>query len=442
VRRPFPEAAWHAAEEIRRQAPPGTADIRSTIDGRLQAEIETLAQAVAAREGEDVQTAILVVEIGTRAVRAAVGSAGRERAGGWLDLTDRRRSPGSTLKPLIYGLAFDDGRAAPGTRIDDLPQRFADYQPHNFDRRFRGEVTVAEALQHSLNVPAVEALDAVGVDRFATALAFAGARPTWATKAEARAGLALALGGLGLTARDLAVLYAALGDGGRAAPLIWLEDDVENVADEDAYRLLSRQAAGDVLEILRGAPTPAGRAPAVLTADAPLVAFKTGTSYGYRDAWAAGVSGGYAAVVWIGRADGAPRPDVTGRSAALPALFDVFDRAAVGAPPGGGRRRAPPASDAPPAALRAFGREGAPPVILFPPENAALWAERFGDDARPFVLAGRGEGSLAWYVDGALVDRDAAGAPVWRPPAPGFYTVTAVDAAGRATEVRARVIGP
>jgi penicillin-binding protein 1C len=438
ARRDFPAAAWHAAEEARERAGPGAADILTTLDGGLQSELEALARSAALRAGADVQTSILVVETATRAVRAAVGSAGRDRAGGWLDLTDRRRSPGSTLKPLIYAFAFEDGRAAPGTRIDDLPRRFAGYRPENFDRTFRGEVTIAEALQHSLNVPAVQALEAVGADRFAAALSFAGATPSWRASAEQGPGLALALGGAGLTARDIAVLYAALADAGRAAPLAWLEEELAPI--DDAYRLLSAQAAGDVLEILRGSPAPQGRVPAALTTDAPEIAFKTGTSYGYRDAWAAGVSGGYVAVVWVGRADGAPRPGDTGRSEALPLLFDVFDRVAARARSGAARAE-PGSSALAPRALRDFER-GGPPVILFPPENAELWADTFGEGARAFVLAGRGRGALDWYVDGAPAGRDAAGAPVWRPERPGFYAVTAVDDAGRASEVRVRVIGP
>jgi penicillin-binding protein 1C len=439
-RRDFPVAAWHAAEEARERAGPDAAAIVTTLDGGLQAELETLARATAERAGPAVQVSILVVETETRAVRAAVGSAGRDRPGGWLDLTDRRRSPGSTLKPLIYAFAFEDGRAAPETRIEDLPRRFAGYRPENFDRTFRGEVTVAEALQHSLNVPAVHALEAVGADRFAAALSFAGASPRWRRSGETGPGLALALGGAGLTARDLAVLYAALADGGRAAPLAWLESEAVPVDDARGHRLLSPQAAGDVLAILRWAPAPEGRAPAALTTEAPEIAFKTGTSYGFRDAWAAGVGGGHVAVVWLGRADGAPRPGDTGRSEALPLLFDVFDRVAVrsrGAAPA----RAAPARVATPRPLREFERGGAP-VILFPPERAELWADRFGADARAFVLAGRGQGRLDWYVDGSPTPRDAAGDPIWRPAAPGFYAVTAVDGAGRSSEVRVRVIGP
>lgn len=224
-RQDFPADAWHAADALRRAAGPGEADIVSTLDSHLQTMLQD-ELALAAREtGPDVQFAAMLVETQTRAVRAMAGSASRARPGGWIDLTDRPRSPGSTLKPFIYGMAFDDGLAAGGTRISDLPRRFAGYRPDNFDRRFRGDVTIAEALQHSLNVPAVTALDGVGARRFNAALTFAGAHPERPRTAGADSGLAVALGGAGLTLRQLAVLYAALGDEGVARPLRWREDD-------------------------------------------------------------------------------------------------------------------------------------------------------------------------------------------------------------------------
>ncbi|MCW5723961.1 MAG: penicillin-binding protein 1C [Maricaulaceae bacterium] len=433
----FPALAWHAADEARRQAP-GAAGIRTTLDLPLQQRMEALARSLAEAQGPEVQVSILVVETRSRAVRAAVGSAGRDRPGGWIDLTDRARSPGSTLKPVIYAMAFDDGRAAPGTLIADAPRRFAAYRPENFDRIFRGEVTVADALQHSLNVPAVHALDAVGARRFEAALRFSGAAPALPARAEADTGLTLALGGAGMTARQLAILYAALADGGRARPLVWLEDRIIPPDEADGYPLMTRASAETILEILRRSPHPGGRAPAALTQGAPQVAFKTGTSYGYRDAWAAGAAGGHVAVVWVGRADGGPRPGVTGREAALPALFDVFDAIAVRDPllAAGRGAEAETRQAPPPAPLARFEAAGEPPQILFPPDGGEVWSD---GPARGFVLAGRGRGPLRWFVDGQPAARDAAGDPLWTPQAPGFYAVTATDADGRSSRALVRV---
>ena len=298
-RRAFPAIAWHAADTIRQDDESPGATRASTIDRTLQRETEALIRQLAEESGSGVQAAALIIERDGRAVRAAVGSAGRHRAGGWIDLTDRRRSPGSTLKPLIYGMAFDDGIAAPGTLMNDLPARFATYRPENFDRTFRGEVTVAQALQHSLNVPAVHVLDALGANRFVAALDFAGSSPLLPATEDVDAGLAIALGGLGLRVRDLAVLYAALADGGRALPLAWTPDAVTANRQAAGHPLMSEESAEEIVGILAGSPAPPGRIPSHLTTSAPRVAYKTGTSYGFRDAWAAGISGNYIIVVWV-----------------------------------------------------------------------------------------------------------------------------------------------
>ncbi|MEM6535690.1 MAG: penicillin-binding protein 1C [Pseudomonadota bacterium] len=438
----FPARAWHAAAQAARGA---SGDIVSTLDAGLQGELERIASRVVAELEPQVQVSFLVVEAGTKAVRGAVGSASRHRPGGWLDLTNQPRSPGSTLKPFIYAMAFDDGLATPQTKIADLPQQFAAYRPENFDRLFRGDVRISQALQHSLNVPAVMTLDKIGPDRFAASLSMAGAHPRVARGAEQASGLALALGGAGLTARELAVLYAALGDNGSAKPLVWREDQIDVSAREAGHRIMSERSAAEISQILKETPAPMGRIPGRLTKEAPQVAFKTGTSYGYRDAWAAGVSGDHVIVVWVGRADGAPRPGVTGRKAALPLLFELADRAAHHLTPvfeGTGRLTSPENTPAI-GALATFSDQVAPPHILFPPADAELWAGTVGGRApRPFVFAGRGDGGLEWYIDGELVDRDAGGLPAWQPQSAGFYRVSAVDKAGRQSAVTVRVLKP
>jgi penicillin-binding protein 1C len=439
----FPTVAWHASEEALRRA--GDPDnIRTTLDLALQKEVEQLATRAAGPSREGVQVAIMVVDIASREVRAAAGSANRASAGGWIDLTNRPRSPGSTLKPFIYGMAFDDGVASPDTRIADAPRRFATYRPDNFDRTFRGDVTVAQALQHSLNVPAVAALDAVGAQRFAAALSFAGADLSMPLTADDDAGLAIALGGAGMTVRDVALLYAALGDNGRALPLHWLKSESEAALTkkERETQIMSAQSARQIVDILGSAPAPAGRMPALLTQEAPVIAFKTGTSYGFRDAWAAGTGGGQAVVVWIGRADSSPRPGVTGRDGALPVLFDVYDAITRITPR---RSSGPPlreeiaGSHTPPSALARFERQNAPPQILFPPDGAEVWKD---GEHTSFVLAAEGRGKLAWYVDGKALSRNVAGDAVWRPEDAGFYELFVVDDAGRAAKSRVRIMTP
>ncbi len=442
-RRSFPTLAWHASEEaLKRAADPD--NIGTTLDLSLQKEVEQLATRAAGPTREGTQVAIMVVDVATREVRAAAGSANRGTAGGWIDLTNRPRSPGSTLKPFIYGMAFDDGVASPDTRIADAPRRFSTYRPDNFDRTFRGDVTVAQALQHSLNVPAVAALDSVGAQRFAAALSFAGADLSMPLTGDDDAGLAIALGGAGLTVRDLTLLYAALADDGRALPLHWLkiESEAALTKKERATQIMSAQSARQIVDILASAPAPAGRMPAMLTQEAPVIAAKTGTSYGFRDAWAAGTGNGHAVVVWIGRADSAPRPGVTGRDAALPVLFEVFDVVERITPK---RASGPPlreeiaGSHTPPSALARFERQNAPPQILFPPDGAEVWKD---GEHTSFVLAAEGRGKMNWYVDGKPLARNVAGDAVWRPRDSGFYEVFVVDDAGRTAKARVRIMTP
>ena len=433
-RAPFPALAWHVSGELARAAPPDQATIVSTIDASLQGRLEALAAAAVKAQGAQTTAAILVVDTRTRAVRALVGSAGRDRAGGWMDMTTALRSPGSTLKPFIYGFAFDAGILAPDTVIDDAPTRFADYQPQNFDKVFHGKVTVREALTNSLNMPAVATLAKVGPAAFEARLQGAGVRLVRPRTATAEAGLPLALGGEGMRLRDLALLYAALGDGGMAKPLALTEAEAKARPGEAGVRLLRPETAAQVLDILRETPAPSGRAPAALTRQGPKMAFKTGTSYGYRDALAAGVAGGEAIVVWTGRADGGARGGLTGRDAALPLLFDVAD--AIGQPPGAAHPIAPRSA---PQALASLQPAGDGPRLIFPPDGATVEVDTVGPASRGLVLSAEGEG-LSWYVDGAPLAVDpTSGRPLWRPAASGFFRLEAVDVQGRKASARVRV---
>jgi len=432
----FPSLAWHAAGQLARAAPASQATVVSTIDAGLQSRLEPLAAAVAAAQGPEATAAILVVEVNGRAVRAAVGSGGLSRPGGWIDMTTALRSPGSALKPFIYGFAFDDGAAAPDTQIDDTARRFADYQPENFDRVFHGKVTAREALMHSLNVPAVAMLEKVGPAAFQARLESAGVTLARSKRGTVDPGLALALGGDGITLRDLAVLYAALADGGVAKPLAWTEGEAAKRARAGGTRLMRSEAAETVLDILRETPTPVGRAPTALMRGGGPIAFKTGTSYGFRDAVAAGVAGGYVIIVWTGRADGGARGGLTGRDAALPLLFDTADL--VAAPPSAPRPIAP--RGAPPALERLeSASEG--PRLIFPPNGAVIQVEAFGPASRGLALAAGGDG-LVWYVEGAPLAPDpVSGKVIWRPASAGFYRLMVVDEAGRRVASKVRVKG-
>jgi penicillin-binding protein 1C len=246
--------------------------------------------------------------------------------------------------------------------------------------------------------------------------------------------LALALGGVGLTLEDLVQLYAALGDEGQARPLV--TGDIETFAF--TRRFVRPQTAQRVLEILASSPHPAGRVPAAVARGAPQVAFKTGTSYGFRDAWAMGVSNGYAIGVWVGRPDGAPRPGATGRSEALPVLFEAFDLLGTPAEP---EREPQQHERVAPALVRFEHNEREDLSILFPPSGAEVLVLDYGADARGLSLSARGgRAPLTWYAEGRRVGgEETSGRAIWRPTAPGFYDVMVVDADGQSARTRVRI---
>ncbi len=350
------------------------------------------------------------------------------------------------LKPFIYGIAFDDGLLAPSTISLDAPRRFNSYMPENFDRRYRDEVRIADALRHSLNVAAVEALDAVGAARFESALRASGARPRRAKAAARAPGRALALGGVGLTLRDTAKLYAGLANGGAVGPLMWrLNAPRGGAAPGEAVavgraRLMTSASARRITAILRAAPSLAGRAPAAHATKAPDNAKNTRTTNGRRDAWAVGYTDDYVVAVWVGRADGAPRPGATGRRDAAPLMFALFDAAPSSAsmkPPAAAPPREPAPSGRNAAATAGLGVS---PQIVFPADGATLFVDNGTvAGARGFKLSAVGGDALRWYANGVAVDASANGEAFWRPGAAGVYQLTVVDAAGASASAQIRV---
>lgn len=450
ARRPFPAMAIHAARRLaihaaRRLAATSTVQstIRSTLDGGLQGATERLLREALAEEGPHASMAALVVENRSRQVRAYVGAADPADPArqGAVDMVRALRSPGSALKPFVYGLGFSLGLLHPESRVADVSTRFGDYAPQNFDRGFHGDLTIREALQRSLNVPAVLALQKIGPQRFARTLTEAGAHLVLPA-GETAPGLPLALGGVGVSLWDLTGLYVALAGEGAARPLILRDDDpaagVGEATTGPATALLSPEAARAALRILEGTPTPEGLSYGAERRGQSVVALKTGTSFGFRDAWAFGVSADYTVGVWVGRPDGTPSPGRYGAVAAAPLVYRIFDLLppSPGRPSGAGG--ALTADGAAPAMLRritAGGRAGAaardPLRLLFPTPGARI--ELDGD--RPVVLEARGgRRPLTWLVDGqrlggaSALTRNA----LWRPAGPGAARVTVLDADGAA----------
>ncbi len=314
-----PMIAALLAERLRERTP-RVPRIVTTIDPDLQRALEARVTAYFAALPERTSAALLVVDNTTLEARAYVGSVafGDIPRLGHVDMVRAWRSPGSTLKPFLYGLALDDGLIHSESLLVDAPQSFGDYRPGNFDTTFNGPVGAAEALRLSLNVPAVDLLDRVDPVRFAARLANAGV--VLKLPRGAQPNLSIILGGDGATLEDLVGAYTALHRDGIAGRVRLTPD-----APHTNRRLLSPGAAWIVKTILDANPRPGMRADTFDPGFGPRVAWKTGTSYGFRDAWAIGGTQRYTVGVWVGRPDGTPLPGQYGAITALPLFFEVID---------------------------------------------------------------------------------------------------------------------
>jgi penicillin-binding protein 1C len=377
------------------------------------------------------QVAIVVADHKTGEILASIGSAAyrADQRQGFVDMTTALRSPGSTLKPLIYGLAFDEGLAHPETLIDDAPTDFNGYRPQNFDRQFRGTIRVREALQLSLNLPVVALTEALGPAKLLQALDRAQVNFALPT---GEPGLAVALGGIGVTLQDMVQLYAGIANGGQAQPLHYLP-----TVPQDTQRVLTPVAAWEVADILAGLAPPPG-------APENRLAYKTGTSYGHRDAWAIGFDGTHVIGVWLGRPDGTPVPGAFGADVAAPVLFQAFARLKPALTP---QPPAPPATllvanAQLPQPLRQFRSRSAAfqsldaPAVAFPPDGSEV-------ELLPEGLMVRVEGGTApftWLANGTPVStgqtaREAMLADLGR----GFVTLSVIDATGRSARASVRL---
>ncbi|MCB2124970.1 MAG: penicillin-binding protein 1C [Rhodobacteraceae bacterium] len=422
TRRSFPALAPHLADRLRREDPTARR-IATTIDPALQRSLEALAARVSRSSPARASLAILVADHRTGDILASVGSPDWTDASraGFIDMTRALRSPGSTLKPFVYALAFDEGLAHPETLIEDRPVSFGPYAPQNFDRAFRGTVTAREALQLSLNIPVVSLTEAIGPARLLAALRRTGADPVLPG---GDPGLAVALGGVGLTLEDLVGAYAALARLGAPVRL----SARPGATQPEGPRLTSPEAAWLAADILAGLPPPAN-------APTHQIAYKTGTSYGHRDVWAVGFDGAHVVGVWLGRPDGASLPGAFGGELAAPILFDTFARI------GPERTPLPPPPPSTlilpnarlPQPLQRFRPRGsilAPgddmPEIAFPPDGARVEA-----GASLALKVRGGTPPFTWLANGApavLSERSRESAlPV---PGPGYLRLSVIDGLG------------
>ncbi|RZK51072.1 MAG: penicillin-binding protein 1C, partial [Hymenobacter sp.] len=338
-----PTLAPHLARRLV-LAQPGTALIHSTLRPGTQAKAEDLARNYVRRLGTlgISQAAVLVVNNRTRAVEAYVGSVDFQDAAalGQVDGVRAVRSPGSTLKPLLYGLALDRGLLTPKTVLPDVPTNFQGFRPENFDKHCQGEVTMERALTYSLNIPAVRVLSEVGVPTFTSTLRQAGFRQV--ARDAPRLGLSTILGGCGASLEELTGLYAALANGGRWQELKMKNEELKIHSGARATAvatskpqnqflifnskfLISPASAYLLTDILAQRTRPDLPVDAASSRHLPRIAWKTGTSYGRRDAWSIGYNRDYTIGVWVGNFSGQGSPALTGADVASPLLFDLFN---------------------------------------------------------------------------------------------------------------------
>jgi penicillin-binding protein 1C len=356
---PLPQTAPHLLETLRAQTP-RTYRFETTLDAHLQT---TASQIVHDRATELAQqdihnAAAIIIDNSTFEVVAYVGNARwsiNNDHGLAVDIVQRPRSTGSILKPLLYAAMLESGDILPRTLIPDIPTQYSGYMPENYDHSYSGAVPADVALAQSLNVPAVRMLQQYGVSRFYDLLQHAGIS-TLRRKPD-EYGLTLILGGAEAKLWDIAAAYANLADIAsqlhatspqpyRRISLLKTSEQTHTASPQThPYRHVSLLTAPEqprgtaeigpasawlTLNALLEVPRPGDEGHWKNFASARKIAWKTGTSWGLRDAWAIGTSAHYTVGVWVGNATGEGRPGLTGSTAAAPLLFQLFNRLDAG----------------------------------------------------------------------------------------------------------------
>lgn len=319
-RNPFPRLAPHISYQLRKR---NELEIQSSIDINTQLKIEKLTEDhVRTLRLKNIRNAaVVVVDNRSGKVIAYLGSASFTDTtdGGQVNGAAAIRQPGSTLKPLLYGLCFDEGLLTPKQTLDDVPVNFQGYAPENYDRQFKGAVTVEHALEHSLNIPAVKGLHLLGKDKMIHTLVQADFRQV--ARDRDKLGLSLVLGGCGASLEELTGLFAAFANQGIYRPLSFTVNDTVS----NKKRILSEEASFMITDILSQVNRPDFPLNWQATERMPRIAWKTGTSYGRKDAWSIGYNKAYTVGVWVGNFSAEGAPDLSGTNTATPLLFKIFN---------------------------------------------------------------------------------------------------------------------
>lgn len=455
-----------------------SAEIRTTLDKNLQLQLEHYLKSILPFLEETQNIASIVIDNKTREILAYVGSADffSEARSGQVDIMNAIRSPGSTLKPFIYGLCFDQKLLHPETVVKDMPMNFSGgYAPSNFRDIFHGEVTIREALQQSLNVPAVLALEKVGAGCFCDWLSNVGVNLKLNDK-YSKPSLPIALGGVGTRFLDLVSLYVALGNEGQFKPLSLLNTTLlqeklssEKLSQEklssdklsqensnftqepsalsslsNPTQFLSKEAAWHITKILQETHAPNGFVDSQFTTQGTF-AYKTGTSYGYRDALAIGYSEAFTIGVWVGKPDGTPSLNQTGRNTAAPILFKILkmlpqiqNKHSSNLPPSGFLSLK---GDELPPNLRLLQRDNSKSTLTkkrsleihFPKEGALIYL----DETKPlhFIVSGGKPPYYALINGEPLPESFSKSHIIWQPKTLGFTEVSIIDSVGQSDAV-------
>ena len=433
-RYPAPFSAPQLSQSLLREYA-GNHRITTTLNYKLQKKAEAIAAQVQQELPSGKTLALLVVDNQTRQILVHVGSGDFQTS--QLDLTRAIRSPGSTLKPFIYGLAFEQGRLHPETRILDRPRRFDAYGPANFDGNYHGWISARQALQQSLNIPAVQVLEHVGPQRLLSRFSQLGV----ALHYQKDPGLSLALGGVGCSLQDLVALYSGLANNGyyQALQTILKREPTKN------EKLLSPLAAWYVDASLPTLPASANQ-PGI-GGRSNTVRFKTGTSYGFRDAWAVGYNQNYTVGIWVGRPDGGYGKETTGANTAVPVLRRVFASLPQTSSLDGDA--APPPGtllvnyDQLPPDLQWFAGEqpdtfaARKPKIYFPVDGSTLDLTETAKNPADLALKSYGgTPPFYWLINGRpLGPATSDSVAAYTPQGPGKTQITLIDSKGKRDSV-------
>nr|WP_321457845.1 penicillin-binding protein 1C [uncultured Cohaesibacter sp.] len=441
VRQSMPQLAAHASDRFLREEPTSQVHL-TTLSRPLQEKMEAVLKDAASQLAPNLSVALILADGKSGDILAEVGSPDYLDAAraGWIDMTRKQRSPGSALKPFIYGLAFEEGLIRAQTQITDSPVDFGGYRPKNFDMAYQGDVSIHDALLLSLNVPAVALLDEVGPARLMERLKRADVAVALPEGSDV--GLAIGLGGLGITLKDLTQLYTGFVNDGR---VMQLHDRPEATTAPIAAKapVLDRDASWHVSNILKDASPPNG-------AGKLAIAYKTGTSYGYRDAWSVGFDGRYVIGVWVGKPDNSAAPGITGRGAAAPILYDAFARSGLDLSP---FPLAPRGVEEQtyaqlPPTLKHFKITAlwttpstvpeSAPRIAYPPDGAKIELGQTANGRQmPLIVKLQdGRPPFRWLGNGQVFAANKHKRRIsWMPDGQGQSTLTVIDAAGRADSV-------